>query len=211
MSGIRKSTDAGLTNAERKSLRESEAQEAMSDHDDAEKAFHENRERLRKARLAREATAGPMLYPAPDLPDDTPIGNVHFSTRIRNAIDGGGRHRECDSRCDPAGNGGQPTPQGRSHDIGHNSGRTSRGKCRVYPGCAWPADAIARPAQLSPPSRMQDISCLVLPIPAHAFFKQAVLQGEIGHDLLQGGGLTTKVLHLAGRRGAGRVARIAAG
>jgi hypothetical protein len=41
---------------------------------------------------------------------------------------------------------------------------------------------------------MQDISCLVLPIPAHAFFKQAVLQGEIGHDLLQGGGLTTKVL-----------------
>src|SRR6516162_9140335 len=33
---------------------------------------------------------------------------------------------------------------------------------------------------------MQDISCLVLPIPAHAFFKQAVLQGEIGHDLLQG-------------------------
>jgi hypothetical protein len=69
MIGIRKSTDAGLTNAERKSLRESEAQEAMSDHDDAEKAFHENRERLRKARLAREATAGPMFYPAPDLPD----------------------------------------------------------------------------------------------------------------------------------------------
>jgi hypothetical protein len=58
----------------------------MSDHDDAEKAFHEKRERLREARLAREATAGPMLYPAPDLPDDTPIGNVYFSTRIRNAI-----------------------------------------------------------------------------------------------------------------------------
>src|SRR5258708_19584444 len=54
---------------------------------------------------------------------------------------------------------------------------------------------------------MQDTSCLVLPIPAHAFFKQAVLQGEIGPALLQGGGLTTKVLHLAGRRGAGRVAR----
>ena len=86
MSGIRKSTDAGLTNAERKSLRESEAQEAMSDHDDAEKAFHENRERLRKARLAREATAGPMLYPAPELPDGTPIENVRFSTRIRNAV-----------------------------------------------------------------------------------------------------------------------------
>ena len=54
MSGIRKSTDAGLTIAERKSLRESEAREAMSDHDDAEKAFHDNRERLRTARLARQ-------------------------------------------------------------------------------------------------------------------------------------------------------------
>ena len=86
MSGIRKSTDFGLTNAERKSLRESEANEAMSDHDDAEKTFHENRERLRRARLAREATEGPMLYPAPGLPDDTPIRNVRFSTRIRNAI-----------------------------------------------------------------------------------------------------------------------------
>src|SRR5262249_11661216 len=54
---------------------------------------------------------------------------------------------------------------------------------------------------------MQNISCLVLPIPAHAFFKQAVLQGEIGHHLLQGGGFTTKVLHLAGRPGAGGVGR----
>jgi DNA-directed RNA polymerase alpha subunit len=86
MTGLRKSTDAGLTAAERKSLRESEAQEAMSDLEDAETAFHENRERLRKARLAREAAEGPMLYPAPDLPDDTPIQNVRFSTRIRNAI-----------------------------------------------------------------------------------------------------------------------------
>jgi hypothetical protein len=39
MSGVRKSTDAGLTSAERKSLRESEAQEAMSDHMDAERPF----------------------------------------------------------------------------------------------------------------------------------------------------------------------------
>jgi DNA-directed RNA polymerase alpha subunit len=90
MSGIRKSTDAGLTNAERKSLRESEAQEAMSDHDDAEKAFHENRERLREARLAREAVAGPVLYPARGLPDETPIDNVRFSTRIMNALNEAG-------------------------------------------------------------------------------------------------------------------------
>ena len=27
-----------------------------------------------------------MLYPAPELPDDTPIENVRFSTRIRNAV-----------------------------------------------------------------------------------------------------------------------------
>lgn len=90
MSTIRKSTDAGLTNAERKSLRKNEAQEAMSDHDDAEKTFHENRERLRKARLAREAVAGPMLYPAPGLPDETPIENVRFSTRIKNALNEAG-------------------------------------------------------------------------------------------------------------------------
>jgi DNA-directed RNA polymerase alpha subunit len=90
MSGISKSTDAGLTPAERKSLRESEAQEAMSDHEDAEKAFHENRERLRKARLAREAVAGPVLYPALGLPDETPIVNVRFSTRIANALNAAG-------------------------------------------------------------------------------------------------------------------------
>src|SRR3954447_11850621 len=51
-----------------------------------------------------------------------------------------------------------------------------------------------------------DISCLVLPIPVHAFFKQAVLQGEVGHDFLQGDGFSTKILHLAGGRGTGRVA-----
>jgi DNA-directed RNA polymerase alpha subunit len=28
----------------------------------------------------------PMLYPAPELPDETPISNVRFSTRIRNAL-----------------------------------------------------------------------------------------------------------------------------
>jgi hypothetical protein len=63
MSGVRKSTDAGLTIAERKSLGESEAQEAMSDHVDAEKALHDNRERSRAARLAREALAAPVLIP----------------------------------------------------------------------------------------------------------------------------------------------------
>jgi hypothetical protein len=47
-------------------------QEAIADHEEAQKAFHENRERLREERLRREAAAGPMLYPAPELPDENP-------------------------------------------------------------------------------------------------------------------------------------------
>jgi DNA-directed RNA polymerase alpha subunit len=62
----------------------------MSDLDDAEKAFHDNRERLRTARLTREAVAGPVLYPAEGLPDETLIVNVRFSTRITNALNVGG-------------------------------------------------------------------------------------------------------------------------
>jgi DNA-directed RNA polymerase alpha subunit len=31
-----------------------------------------------------------MLNPAPELPDDTPIGNVRFPTRIRNALSAAG-------------------------------------------------------------------------------------------------------------------------
>jgi DNA-directed RNA polymerase alpha subunit len=90
MSGIKKSTDPGLSNAERKELRGLEAKDAIADHEDAQKAFHENRERLREERLSREAVAGPMLYPAPELADDTPIKNVRFSTRIRNALNAAG-------------------------------------------------------------------------------------------------------------------------
>src|SRR6476661_10782077 len=59
MTGIKKSTDAGLSNAD---------------------------ERPREERLARETAARPMLHPAPELPDDTPIENVRFSTRVRNAL-----------------------------------------------------------------------------------------------------------------------------
>lgn len=61
MSGIRKSTDVGLSNIERKALRGTEAQEAMLDYDEAQKAFDENRECSRKARLERETTTGPAL------------------------------------------------------------------------------------------------------------------------------------------------------
>jgi DNA-directed RNA polymerase alpha subunit len=90
MTGFKKSTDAGLSNAERKDLRSREAKEAIADHEEAQRALHGNLERLREERLAREATAGPMLYPAPELPDDTPIENVRFSTRVRSALTTGG-------------------------------------------------------------------------------------------------------------------------
>jgi DNA-directed RNA polymerase alpha subunit len=90
MSGKEKSTDPGLSVAERKTLRDREAQEAIADHEEAQTAFQENRERLREERLRREAAAGPMLYPAPELPDNTLIEVVRFSTRIRKALNAAG-------------------------------------------------------------------------------------------------------------------------
>lgn len=90
MSADEKSTDPGLSAAERRALRSREAQEAITDHEKAQKAFHSNRERLRAERQAREAAAGPILYPAPELPDDTLIENVRFSARIRNALGASG-------------------------------------------------------------------------------------------------------------------------
>jgi DNA-directed RNA polymerase alpha subunit len=78
----RKSTDPGLSAAERKAQRSPEAQEAIADLEKAQRAFHENRERLRKERL--------RLYPVPELPDDTLIEQVRFSTGIRNALNAAG-------------------------------------------------------------------------------------------------------------------------
>jgi DNA-directed RNA polymerase alpha subunit len=86
----KKSTDAGLSAAERKALRGREAQEAISDHEQSQQALHANLDRLRAERQAREAAAGPMFYPAPELPDDTLVKNVRFSTRVRNALNAGG-------------------------------------------------------------------------------------------------------------------------
>jgi DNA-directed RNA polymerase alpha subunit len=88
--GDQKSTDSGLSVAERKSAQSAGGPGGHADQKEAQKAFRENRERLREERLAREAAAGPMFYPAPELPDDTPIENVRFSTRIRNALDAAG-------------------------------------------------------------------------------------------------------------------------
>ncbi len=44
------------------------------------------------------------------------------------------------------------------------------------------------------------------PTLGHAFFKQAVLEREIGDDFLQRLGFAAQVFDLAGRGGAGRVA-----
>jgi hypothetical protein len=72
MGGHEKNTDPGLSTAERKSLGSREAEEAIAEHESAQKAFHENRESLREERLRREEAAAPMLYPAPELPDAPP-------------------------------------------------------------------------------------------------------------------------------------------
>jgi hypothetical protein len=71
MTEDKKITDPGLSAAEKKELRSREAKQAVADLEKTQQAFHENYERLRAERMAREAVAGPMLYPAPELPDDT--------------------------------------------------------------------------------------------------------------------------------------------
>jgi DNA-directed RNA polymerase alpha subunit len=86
MMGKEKSTDPGLSASERKELRGREAREAIADHEQGQRAHQENRERLRGERLAREAAAGPILYPAPEIADNTPIDHVRFSSRVRNAV-----------------------------------------------------------------------------------------------------------------------------
>jgi RNA polymerase alpha subunit len=86
MIGNQKSTDPGLSSAERKEVRGREAKEAIADHEEGQRALQENLERLRAERLLRETASGPMLYPALEIPGDTPIDNVRFSTRIRNAL-----------------------------------------------------------------------------------------------------------------------------
>jgi DNA-directed RNA polymerase alpha subunit len=90
MTNSKKSIDPGHSASERKDLRSREAREAIADHEDAQRSFNENYERLRAERIAREAATGPMLNPAPELPDDTPLDNVRFSTRIRKALIGTG-------------------------------------------------------------------------------------------------------------------------
>jgi DNA-directed RNA polymerase alpha subunit len=69
-----------------KAFRQEDAKAPMTEQETAEKAFSDNRERLRSERLAREAVQGPMLNPAPELPDDIPIENVRLPSRIRNAL-----------------------------------------------------------------------------------------------------------------------------
>ena len=89
MSANQKSTDPGLSPTERKALRSREAREAITEHERSQRAFDANRERLRAERQAREAAAAPMLYPTPEVPDDTLVENVRFPTRIRNALTAG--------------------------------------------------------------------------------------------------------------------------
>jgi len=57
-----------ITKAERdarKAFRQVEAEKAMTEHELAQKAFSQNRERLKAERLAREAAGPPPTKPKP--------------------------------------------------------------------------------------------------------------------------------------------------
>ena len=87
MSQEKKSGDAARMEREaQKAFRKADAAQALTEHEQNEKAFGNNRERLRAERISREAAAGPMLAPTPELPDDTTIERVILSTRIQNAF-----------------------------------------------------------------------------------------------------------------------------
>lgn len=81
----KKSTDLNISAGERKELRGHEAKEAIADYEAAHRTLHENHNRLRFERLARESATGQLVY-APELPDNTPLTNVQFPTRIWNAL-----------------------------------------------------------------------------------------------------------------------------
>jgi DNA-directed RNA polymerase alpha subunit len=74
----------------RKSLRESEAREAMSDHDDAEKAFHETGSACGWRGWRGRSWLVRCFIQPPGLLDETLIDNVRFSTRIANALNAAG-------------------------------------------------------------------------------------------------------------------------
>ena len=88
-----KKPSSGSSQAERKAFRDLDAREAMAEYDRTQTAFHDNHERLRSERLAREAAdpaGGKLVVPTPQLPDDTPIDKLQLTTRIREALHAGG-------------------------------------------------------------------------------------------------------------------------
>src|SRR5882757_5592327 len=87
--GDQKKSSSGSSQAERKAFRDLDAREAMAEHDRSQMAFHDNRERLRSERLAREAAdpaGGKLVTPTPQLPDDTPIEKLRLTARVREAF-----------------------------------------------------------------------------------------------------------------------------
>jgi DNA-directed RNA polymerase alpha subunit len=86
MNDKERTTDPGLSATGGKNPRRRDAREAIADQENAHEALHENRERLRKERLVREAAEGPMVAPTPELPDNTLLERVLFSPRIQNAL-----------------------------------------------------------------------------------------------------------------------------
>jgi len=89
MSDNEKSTDPGLSTAERKAQRSQEAQEAIADHEDAQKAFHENRSAYGKNVCGGRQPRGRCSIRRQNFPT-THFEQVRFSIRIRNALNAGG-------------------------------------------------------------------------------------------------------------------------
>ena len=86
---VQKNPNSGSSQAERKAFRDLDARAAMAEHDRAQAAFNDNRERLRAERLARETAdpaGGRLVKPTPQLPDDTPIETLRLTTRMREAL-----------------------------------------------------------------------------------------------------------------------------
>jgi DNA-directed RNA polymerase alpha subunit len=77
---------SAMSLAERKALRALEAQQAMADHERDRNAFQDNHERLRAQRRARETADGPMLLPAPEIPDDALIEKLMLPARVQKAL-----------------------------------------------------------------------------------------------------------------------------
>lgn len=78
-----------VTSAEREArnlFREAEASKAITEYERAQKAFHENRERLKALRLARETAAAQAEWHGPGSARAAQVSSSPFSLAVTDAI-----------------------------------------------------------------------------------------------------------------------------